>query len=103
MRPQSIPDKLQAGMDYLLVSRYTEVSYFLLSHSYSVKSFEMPEKAALWGFIDTSFSALLLSWLTKCHYISTCLSRRSECCKSLTGCNLLGFLRQKNSLSNLNK
>ncbi|MEQ2242316.1 hypothetical protein ILYODFUR_034648 [Ilyodon furcidens] len=53
-------------------------------------------------YLHAQFEGLLQSPSQQLSTISTCLSRRSECCKSLTRCNLLGFLRQKNLLTNLN-
>ncbi|MED6262995.1 hypothetical protein ATANTOWER_032595 [Ataeniobius toweri] len=44
-------------------------------------------------YMNAQYEALLQSQCKPLSTVSTCSSRSSECCKSLTQCNLLGFLR----------
>ncbi|MEQ2246253.1 hypothetical protein ILYODFUR_036481 [Ilyodon furcidens] len=46
-------------------------------------------------YMHAQYEGLLQRQCKQLSTVSTCSSRRSECCKLFTGCNLLGFLRQK--------
>ncbi|MEQ2243696.1 hypothetical protein ILYODFUR_009493 [Ilyodon furcidens] len=72
---------------------YTELAsagrFFLLKRSFPLHC----------RYMHTQYEGLLQSQCQRLSTVSTCSSGRSECCKSLTRCNLLGLTILNNKLN----